>query len=104
MDDGMVVGIVLLAVLTAAVIGLLAYQIVWFKKRQKKYMYRWQSHEIFFEIASQSVRLCVDGNVEDELGAQNLRICTLRAFVDGAEIKARMRTHGMQVQLLGTGK
>ena len=115
MDDDMIAGIVILAVMFAVLIGLLVYQIVWFKKRQKKYMYRWQAHEIVFEIASRSVRLYVDGDVEDELGADNIRVCTLRAFVDGEEVKARMRVRGMRVQLdvtadgtplqlLGTGK
>ena len=99
MDDGMVVSIVVMGVLFAAVIGILVFEIVWIKKIQKKYMYRWQAHEIVFEIATRSVRLYVDGNVEDELGAQNIRICTLRAFVDGAEIKARMKVRGMRVEL-----
>ncbi len=115
MDDSMIVSIVVMGVLFAAVIGILVFEIVWIKKIQKKYMYRWQAHEIVFEIAARSVRLYVDGDVEDELGADNIRVCTLRAFLDGEEIKARMRTHGMQIeldvtagntplQLLGTGK
>ena len=81
------------------IVGILVFEIVWIKKIHKKYMYRWQAHEIVFEIAARSVRLYVDGNVEDELGAQNIRICTLRAFVDGVEIKARMRVRGMRVEL-----
>ena len=84
MGDGMVVSIVVMGVLFAAVIGILVFEIVWIKKIRKKYVYRWQAHEIIFEIAARSVRLYVDGNVEDELGAQNIRICTLRAFVDGS--------------------
>ena len=99
MGEDMIVGIVLLAVLVAAVVGLVIYQIVWFKKIHKKYFYHWQAHEIVFEIASRSVRLYVDGNVEDELGAQNIRICTLRTFVEGTEVKARMAIKGMRVQL-----
>ena len=110
MDDNMVVSIIVAGVMFAAVIGILVFEIVWIKKIRKKYVYRWQAHEIVFEIAARSVRLYVDGNVEDELGAQNIRICTLRAFVDGEEVKARMRVQldvtadGTPLQLLGTGK
>ena len=83
-------------ILLAAVI---IFQIVWIKRMQKKYVYRWQSHEIVFETSVRSVRLCVDGKIEDELGAQNIRVCTLRAFVDGTEIKARMTVQRMHAQI-----
>ena len=99
MGEDMIVGIVVSAVLVAAVAGLLIFEIVWIKKIHKKYMYRWQAHEIVFEIASRSVRLYVDGVIEDELGAQNIRICTLRAFAEGTEIKAHLVMRGLRVQL-----
>lgn len=91
----MIVGITVFALLAAIII----FQIVWFKRMQKKYVYRWQSHEIVFEMGVRSARLYVDGNIEDELGAQNVRVCTLRAFVDGTEIKAHMAIRRMRVEL-----
>ncbi len=102
MDKDMIVSVVIAAVVFAFLLGIVIYQIAWFKKIHKKYFYHWQAHEIVFEIASRSVRLYVDGNVEDELGAQNIRVCTLRTFVDGAEIKARMAIRGMRVELEAT--
>ena len=99
MGEDMIVGIVVAAVMFALSVAIIAFEIVWIKKIHKKYMYRWQAHEIIFEIAARSVRLYVDGNVEDELGAQNIRICTLRAFVEGTEIKAHMAIRRMRVEL-----
>ena len=114
MNEDMI-SIIVACVIFALLIALIVFEIVWIKKIHKKYMYRWQAHEIVFEVAARSVRLYVDGNVEDELGAQNIRICTLRAFAEGAEIKAHMAIRGMRVelevtadgaplQLIGTGK
>lgn len=99
MPDDLIVSLVVGAVALAAVGGILIFQIVWMKRVQKKYIYRWRAHEIVFEIAARSVKLYADGSVEDEFGAQNMRICTLRAFVEGEEIKARMQIKGMRVQL-----
>lgn len=110
-----IISLAVSGVLFVLVLGFLIFQIVWIKKMQKKYMYRWQSHEIVFEIAPRSVRLYVDGNIEDEFGAQRVRVSTLRAFVDGTQIKVRaeVRMFRMQIvatagntplQLIGTGK
>ncbi len=99
MNDDVMVSMIVGIVLCAVLIGFVIFEIVWIKRIRKKYLYRWQGHEIVFEIAARSVRLYVDGNVEDELGAQNIRVCTLRSLADGAEIKARMAIKGMRVQL-----
>ena len=99
MDEDMIVSLVVALVMFAAVMGIVIFEIVLIKRLRKKYMYRWQSHEIVFEIASRSVRLYVDGNVEDELGARNISICTLRAFVEGTEVKARMTMRRLRAQL-----
>lgn len=99
MDDDKLVALILSIVFAVLIAAFITFQIVWIKRFRKKYLYRWQSHEIVFESAARSVRLYVDGNLEDEFGARDVRVCTLRAFVEGTEIKARMTIRAMKVQI-----
>ncbi len=105
----LIISIVLIVVVTTVIV----LEIVWIKKMRKKYFYRFLSHDVVFEIAARSVRLFVDGKLEDELGGA--RICMLHATVEDTEIKAHYYLRGFRpivtvsagdtpLQLIGMGK
>ncbi len=105
----LIISIVLIVVVTTVIV----LEIVWIKKMRKKYFYRFRSHDIVFEIAARSVRLFVDGKLEDELGGA--RICMLHATVEDTGIKVHYSIRGFRpivtvsagdvpLELMGMGK
>ena len=65
---------------------------------------RWsyQSHEISAEIRFGRAKLFVDGKLEDEFAADRLRICMLKAMVEGSEIKVRVTYSGLRAKAEAT--
>ena len=103
-DTGMIVSIVMaLLLMVGAVIFIVAFHL----KRKRSYFFQYHSHEIMLRTTAGGVTLYVDGRVEDELAVQNIRLCTMRAFVDGDEVKVRVDFQsfkGVHVQATADGK
>ena len=74
---------------------------VWTVRLKKSYYFQHHSHEIIARVSADRFALYVDGNVEDEIMARQLRLCTLRAFVDGEELKVRVQI-GWRVNISAT--
>lgn len=93
MGDEMTVSLIVSSVLFVAVAAIIVAELVWIKKMRRKYIYNFHAHEIVFEVAPRSVRLYIDGKLEDENAA---RICMLHAAVDGVQIKAHYELRGFK--------
>ena len=81
--------------------------IVFSLKYKRSYFFQYRSHEIVLQTSMKGVTLFVDGKVEDEFAAQNVRLCTMRAFVEGDEVKVRVSYRpfkGPLVQATADGK
>ena len=87
MPNEIMIPVIISVLVFAAAIGGIIYS----ARYRRQFFYSYRSHEIVVRISSLSIALIVDGKVEDEFAAQNVRLCTLRAFIEGDEVKARVQ-------------
>ena len=83
--------IIVLIVAIVIVVTVLVFTFVWMARIKKSFYFEHHSHEIVARVTVNRLALYVDGKVEDEIMARQLRLCTLRAFVDGEEVKVRIQ-------------
>ena len=69
--------------------------------RLTRFGWQFHGHQIVAEVKMWSAKLYVDGNLEDEFAAERMRVCTLRAFLDGVQVKVRV-THGFRAKAEAT--
>lgn len=60
-------------------------------RRPRLFLFQVHAHEVVVSLSAYSVVLSVDGGVQDQFAAQNIRVATVRAQIDGEEFKAFVR-------------
>ncbi len=94
--------IILTVVFGVLLLLFLGCEIWWLLRYRRTYLFRPGGHEAVVQISAQSVALYVDGLIQDEFSARNMRIVTLRAMVGGAEFRARIESRGLKPRVTAT--
>ena len=86
----LILPLIIVGPMMVLVIGLIVYTVKY------RLFCRWsfRSHEITAEIRFGRAKLFVDGKLEDEFAGDRIRICTLRSFIEGVEVKVRVTYAG----------
>lgn len=98
----------------AAIVAVVAVLIA-LSCRKRSYTFSYRSHTITVAVKAHTMVLLIDGKFGDEFGGSNVWSATLKATVENAEIKARVRRRGFSfdvevyadgelLPLLGVGK
>ncbi len=106
---GVMVGVIMLLWITLLIV------IIVCTCRTRSFVFSYHSHTVTVTVKAHRMTLFVDGKFEDEFGGNQVWSATLKATVDGTEIKARVcrrflscnvevYADGEQLPLVGTGK
>ncbi len=80
----------------------LGFEVWWLLRYRRTYLFRVGGHDLVVQITAQSVALFMDGLIQDEFAARNMRIVTLRTSVDGGEFRARVESRGLKPSVTAT--
>lgn len=93
-----VLAIVLLIVGLLIYFILVIFLIVLLVGKKRRYVWSFHGHEIVADLQYCHAILLVDKKIEDELCANGLRFCMLRAAIEGTGIKVRVSYRGLRLE------